>query len=111
MRIIDYIENQEEAKRPPLMLVYDAIKTVLPDAQERISYGMPTLWRGRNLIHFAAMKNHIGLYPGPDAIDAFATELRPYKTSTGAIRFPLQTELPLPLIQNIARWCDEHYGK
>ena len=102
MRIIDYIENQEEAKRPPLMLVYDAIKMVLPDAQERISYGMPTFWRDRNLI---------GLYPGPDAIDAFATELRPYKTSVGAIRFPLETELPLPLIQNIARWCDEHYGK
>ncbi|MDY6391696.1 MAG: hypothetical protein SPL80_02520 [Bacilli bacterium] len=65
MPIIDYIERQEEAKRPPIMLVYDSIKMVLPDAKERISYGMPTLWRGGNLIHFAAMKNHIGLYPGP----------------------------------------------
>ena len=53
---------------------------------------MPTFWKGRNLIHFAAASKHIGLYPGPDAIVAFAERLKGYKTSKGTVQIPLDRE-------------------
>ncbi len=111
MTIQEYIDGQEETFRPRLMQVFETIRSALPDAEERISWGMPTFWKGRNLIHFAAAKKHIGLYPGPEAILAFEKELKAYKTSKGAIQFPHSRELPLELIRNIARWCYDRNAK
>ena len=51
------------------------LRRALPDAEERISWSMPTLWQGHNLIHFAAAKHHIGLYPGDAAVRHFKDEL------------------------------------
>jgi uncharacterized protein YdhG (YjbR/CyaY superfamily) len=70
---------------------------------------MPTYWRGRNLIHFAAHKNHLGIYPGAEAIEHFAPRLTKYKTSKGAIQFPYKDLLNehLDLITEIATWCAE----
>lgn len=64
-----------------------------------------TYWKKRNLIHFAAFKKHIGLYPGPEAVEEFADKLKEYKTSKGTIQFPFNKPLPLELIGEIARWC------
>ena len=72
---------------------------------------MPTFWKGRNIIHFAAAKKHIGLYPGPDAIGEFADQLAEYKTSKGAIQFPNNKPMPLDLITAIAKWCFENNRK
>ena len=72
---------------------------------------MPTFWKGCNIIHFAAAKNHIGIYPGAEAIVAFADRLKDYKTSKGAIQLPGGKELPLELIAEIARWCYVNNGK
>ena len=72
---------------------------------------MPTFWKGRNIIHFAPAKNHIGIYPGPDAITAFAERLKDYKTSKGALQLPNKKELPLDLIADIARWSYEKNKK
>ena len=71
---------------------------------------MPTYWKGRNLIHFAASKKHLGLYPGGEATAAFAEELKGFDVSKGAIRLPYEKELPAELIARIARWCLEAYG-
>ena len=60
-----------------------SVKTSIPEAKEKISWSMPTYWKGRNLIQFAASKRHIGLYPGPEAVEAFAGRLAEYKTSKG----------------------------
>ena len=68
---------------------------------------MPTFWKGRNIIHFAPAKKHIGLYPGAEAVAFFAPLLTGYKTSKGAIQLPNDRELPLELIAEIARWCWE----
>ena len=87
--------------------IHDAI----PDAEERLSWGMPTFWKGRNIIHFAPAKKHIGLYPGPEAIEAFADKLVEYKTSKGAIQLPNDKDLPLELIADIARWSYENNRK
>ena len=111
MTITEYIEEQEEALKPRLRQVYKTIREELPDAEERISWSMPTFRKGINLIHFAAAKKHIGLYPGSEAILAFESELNAYKTSKGAIQFPHDRELPLELIRRIARWCYERNAK
>ena len=102
-----YIAEQDEKIRPRLEDVYKVISDAMPNAEERISWGMPTFWEGRNIIHFAAAKKHIGLYPGPEAIEFFADRLQDYKTSKGAIQLPNNKELPLDLIKDIARWCYE----
>jgi uncharacterized protein YdhG (YjbR/CyaY superfamily) len=100
-----YIAAQPEEVQQRLREVYDTIKTALPDATEKIAYQMPTFWQGLGLIHFAAFKHHIGLYPGGEATSVFADRLTSYKTSKGAIQFPHKEPLPLELIAEIAVWC------
>jgi len=103
--IEEYIFAQAEEIQPRLEEVYMTIKAALPDAAEKISWQMPTFWKGRNLIHFAAFKNHIGLYPGGEATTYFADKLAGYTTSKGAIQLPNDKPLPLGLITDIAIWC------
>lgn len=101
----EYIVAQPEDIQPYLRAVREAIRAALPDAQERISWGMPTYWKQHNIIHFAGSKKHIGLYPGPEAVEAFSGQLKGYQTSKGTIRFPYEKPLPLELIVQIAKWC------
>lgn len=105
LTIDSYIEQQDEAIRPILQQVRQAIREALPDAQERISWRMPTFWKKQNIIHFAAHKNHLGIYPGDKAIEHFSERLIEYKSSKGAVQFPYKQEIPLLLIQDIAIWC------
>lgn len=102
-----YIEAQPEHVRPLLTLVRDTLRAALPDAQERISWRMPTYWNRRNIIHFASFKAHIGLYPGERAMVEFAGRLTEYRTSKGAIQLPFGKPLPLDLIAEIAKFCNE----
>lgn len=108
---IDSIAAQNSAVGERLTQIYHAVKAALPDAEERISWGMPTFWQGRNLIHFAAANRHIGIYPGPEAIEAFLERLTPYKTSKGAWQIPHSAPLPLDLIRDMALWCQRHSQK
>jgi uncharacterized protein YdhG (YjbR/CyaY superfamily) len=105
--IDEYIKTQPEQVQSLLAEVYQTIRQALPDATEKISWAMPTFWRGRNLIHFAAQKNHLGIYPGAVAMVHFAPRLAAYKTSKGAIRFPYKSFglEQLALIAEIAAWC------
>lgn len=79
--IDEYITLQEESAQPFLQNIRSTIRTALPDAEERISWSMPTFWAGKNIIQFAASKHHIGLYPGPEAVEAFRDKLAEYETS------------------------------
>ncbi len=105
--IDDYIALQPESVQPVLHQIRDTIRTALPDAEERISWRMPTYWRKRNIIHFAAFSRHIGLYPGDKAVAHFSERLTGYKTSKGTIQFPYNKPMPLELIAEIAKWCLE----
>ena len=107
----DYIAAQDEAVRPVLCEVRAILAAALPEAEERISWSMPTFWQGRNLIHFAAARRHLGIYPGSEATAAFADELAGYDVSKGTIRFPYGRELPAELIGRIARWCQQAYAR
>ena len=108
--IEEYIKRQPEQVQPFLRQVNTAIQSAIPTAQEKISWSMPTYWKKHNLIQFAAFKKHIGLYPGPEAVEAFAAKLTQYKTSKGAIQLPYDQPLPLELIAEIARWCEKENG-
>ncbi len=103
--IDEYISKQPENIQPLLIQVRDTIRLVLPEAKEKISWRMPTYWDNHNIIHFAAFKKHIGIYPGPLAIEHFTERLTDYKTSKGAIQIPYSDSLPLELIADIAKWC------
>jgi len=105
--IDDYIAAQPERVQPILNQVRHAIRFVLPDAEERISWRMPTYWQKHNIIHFAAFKKHFGIYPGDKAIEHFADRLTEYKTSKGAWQLPYDKPVPLELIAEIAKWCLE----
>ena len=109
--IDDYILSQDENIRPKLNEVREILRSAIPDAEERISWSMPTYWKGQNLIHFAASKKHIGIYPGGEATTIFADELTGIDVSKGTIRLPYNKELPADLIAKIAKWCRAKYGK
>ena len=99
--ITDYILSSPPEVQPKLNAMRDAILEILPEATEKISYGMPTFYLNGNVVHFAAFQHHIGFYPGADGIATFAGELTPYKFSKGAVQFPLDQPLPLELVKNI----------
>jgi len=81
-----------------------AIKEQSPQTTEAISYQMPTFKLNGNLVHFAAYKKHIGFYPTPSAIEAFKEKLSGYKTSKGAVQFPLDKPLPIDLVKEMVRY-------
>jgi len=98
-----YILQVPEDRQPILTELYHFIQALIPEAEEKLSYGMPTFYLKGNLVHFANAKNHIGFYPTPSAITAFQEKLKDYKTSKGAVQFPV-TELPWSLIKKMVEF-------
>ncbi len=101
--VIDsYISGFEGEIRDRLTQIRDLLRSLVPEPEETLGYGIPTFkYKGRNLIHFAAFKAHIGLYPGPAAIEPFKDELGDFPTSKGTIQMPNHLPLPLDLIRKI----------
>jgi len=77
------------------------IRKAAPDAEEAISYQIPTFKLNGNLVHFAAFKKHIGFYPTSTGIEAFRKELAPYKWAKGSVQFPLEKPIPYDLVERI----------
>ncbi|MCB0522734.1 MAG: DUF1801 domain-containing protein [Lewinellaceae bacterium] len=87
-----------------LQQVRATIRAAAPGATEDIRYGIPTFrLNGKNLVHFAAFKNHIGFYATPTGHQAFAGELSKYKQGKGSVQFPLDQPMPLELIGRIVQ--------
>jgi uncharacterized protein YdhG (YjbR/CyaY superfamily) len=81
------------------------IRAAAPDATETISYAIPTFdLNGRHLVHFAGYAKHVGFYPVPSAMAAFADELAPYRSGKGSARFPLGQPLPADLIRRVVEF-------
>ncbi|HEX5351740.1 MAG TPA: DUF1801 domain-containing protein [Trichococcus sp.] len=99
-----YISRYDEDIQAILQELRRVIKEEAPDATEKISYQMPTFYLNGNLVHFAVQKNHIGFYPAPSGVAAFKEELTEYKTSKGAIQFPLTQPIPYELVRRIVRF-------
>ena len=102
--IDDYIASFPKEIQRELELIRKTIKHAAPDAEEAISYGMPSFKLHGNLVYFAAFKNHIGLYALPKSNEAFKQELSIYKTGKGSIQFPLDKPMPVDLITKIVRF-------
>lgn len=96
-----YILNYPEEIGERLQKIRSLVKKIAPDADEKISYGMPAFTLHGMLIYYAAHTRHIGLYPFTSAIEAFRDELKDYKTAKGSIQFPNNKPLPLKLISQI----------
>lgn len=99
--ISEYIAQARPDVQPLLEQMRAAIHAAAPEASEKISYAMPTFALHGNLVHFAALKNHIGFYPTPSGIEQFQTELEGYISTKGAVQFPLDRPLPLNLVARI----------
>lgn len=80
------------------------IRDAAPDAEEAISYQMPTFRLKGNLVHFAAFKNHIGFYPTPTGTQQFQERLSAYEGGKGSVRFPLDQPIPFDLISEIVKF-------
>jgi uncharacterized protein YdhG (YjbR/CyaY superfamily) len=102
--IDEYIANCPEEVQKKLKDMRATIQAAAPEATERISYRMPTFYLEGNLVHFAALKNHIGFYPTPSGVQAFTKETSKYASTKGAIQFPLDKPLPLKLVSKIVKF-------
>ncbi len=102
--IDEYINTFPTDVQTILRELHRVIKETAPEAEEKISYQMPTFTLQGNLVHYAAYEHHIGFYPAPSGITAFADDLAGYKSGKGSIQFPLAEPLPLELISKIVRF-------
>ncbi|MBK7476466.1 MAG: DUF1801 domain-containing protein [Haliscomenobacter sp.] len=102
--IAQYIDGFPQEIQSLLEELRSVIKEEAPEAEETISYQLPTFKLHGNLIHFGAFKNHIGLYPTPSGMEQFKDALSAYETAKGSVKFPLNQPLPWNLIREIVRF-------
>ncbi len=101
--IDEYIAQYPPDVQATMNKIRKVIKETAPEAQERISYGMPGFYDHGMLVWFGGHKNHIGFYPTGEGVAAFKNELGGYKLSKGAVQFPLDKPIPYDLITRIVK--------
>jgi uncharacterized protein YdhG (YjbR/CyaY superfamily) len=102
--IDEYIAGFPGDVQKILQEVREVIKKTAPEAEEAISYGIPTFKLKGNLVHFGGFKNHIGFYPAPRGLEKFKEELSAYEGSKGTVKFPLDKPIPYDLIRKIVAY-------
>jgi uncharacterized protein YdhG (YjbR/CyaY superfamily) len=99
--ITEYINAAPKEAQEKLREMRACIREAAPGAEESLKWGKPAFSYRRILVMFAAFKHHIGFYPTPSAVRAFAKELAGFTTGENSIQFPLGKPLPLTLIRKI----------
>jgi uncharacterized protein YdhG (YjbR/CyaY superfamily) len=103
--IDEYIAGFPSEVQEMLEKIRMTIRKAAPDAEETISYQIPTFTlKGKYLIYFAAFKKHIGLYPAPRGVEKFKKQLSVYEGGKGTVRFPLDKPIPFGLIERIVKF-------
>lgn len=102
--IEEYIYSAPAGVQERLWQLHETIMAAAPGATEDLKWSMPAYSYQKILVTFAACKKHIGFYPMPAAVKAFAKDLEKYKTAEGSIQFPLDQPLPVALIKKIVRF-------
>ena len=102
--IDDYVQTFPIETQKKLQSIRKLIRKLAPEAEEKISYQIPTFYLNGNLVHFAAFKSHIGFYPTPSGISSFEKELSKYKQGKGSVQFPLDQPIPMDLIRRIVEF-------
>ncbi|HKQ87490.1 MAG TPA: DUF1801 domain-containing protein [Candidatus Acidoferrales bacterium] len=101
----EYMAALEKTPRQRLQELRKIIRQAAPRAEEVISYNIPAFkWNGAMLVWYAAFKEHIGFYPKASGIAAFKSELAGYRTSKGAIQFPIRKSVPAALVKKIVKF-------
>lgn len=100
----DYISTFPPEVQTRLHKLREIVKAEAPEAVETIKYRIPTFVLQGNLLHFAGYANHIGFYPTPSVLQAFAKEIRSYKNAKGSVQFPLDEAMPYGLIKRMVRF-------
>ena len=101
LTIDQYIEGFPVDVQMILKKIRKTIAEAAPEAEETISYGIPTFKLWGNLVHFAAFKSHIGFYPTPSGIEKFKKELSDFEQAKGSVKFPMNKLIPYDLIKKI----------
>ena len=101
--IDEYIAACPDDLQPVLQELRATIRAAAPEAEERISYGMPAFFQNGILVYFAPFKNHIGFFPTGEGVSAFEKELTKYETTKGTIHLPFGKPLPSKLITRIVK--------
>lgn len=99
-----YMASFPQARRERMRDMVRIIAEAAPEGSWKISYAMPTRYYRGNLVHFACYEKHLGFYPGPEGIEAFAQELSAYKGAKGSVQFPHDSPLPLDLVRRITEY-------
>jgi uncharacterized protein YdhG (YjbR/CyaY superfamily) len=99
----DYINSFSGETRTRLVLLRKTIKAAAPEAQEKISYGMPAFTFKGALVYFAGYEKYIGFYPTSSKIEETIPEVAIYRTGKGTLQFPLDQELPIGLVERIVK--------
>jgi uncharacterized protein YdhG (YjbR/CyaY superfamily) len=105
--IDEYIKKFPSDIQQTLSELRAFVKAEVPEATEKISYGMPTFYLNGNLLHFAAFKDHYSLFPAPSGIEHFIDELSAYRTGKGTLSFSFDKPLPWELIRKIVKFRKE----
>ena len=105
MSVDEYISRYPKEVQPILKNIREEIRKTAKDAEETISYGIPTYKLNKtNLVHFGAFKDHVGFFPTSSGVEYFKEELKNYKTSKGTVQFPLDKKIPYALIKKIVKF-------
>lgn len=110
-KVDEYISEFPKEIQERLQQIRATIRKAAPDAEECISYGIPTFRQNENLVHFGGFKKHIGFFPTAIGIEAFADDLKKFPTSKGTVQFAHDQPLPLRLIEKIVKYRVKESGK
>jgi uncharacterized protein YdhG (YjbR/CyaY superfamily) len=100
----EYIARFSGDVKKKLQAIRKLVSKLVPEATERISYGMPSFTLNGNLVYYAAFKDHIGFFPTASGVAAFEDKLAKYNHSKGTIQFPFDEPLPTALITKIVKF-------
>ncbi|HHY87664.1 MAG TPA: hypothetical protein GYA06_01915 [Chloroflexi bacterium] len=102
--VAEYIAQFPPEVQQILNTLRKMVNEIAPEAEERISYGMPGYYYHGPLVYFAAHRNHIGFYPTPSGIEAFEKELAEYRNAKGSVQFPYKKPMPYDLMRRIIEY-------
>lgn len=101
-----YLSSLPPKVRARMNALRREILSVLPEAEEKISYKMPAFFvHGRGVIYMAAWKEHIAVYPVPRGTDAFERSIERYRASKSTVQFPHDITLPVSIVRKITKEC------
>jgi uncharacterized protein YdhG (YjbR/CyaY superfamily) len=102
--VTGYISAAPPAARSRLRQMRACVRKAAPGAKEGLKWGLPAIFDRRILVMYGGFQHHLGFYPTPSAIKAFARKLAGYAMAKGSVQFPLEKPLPLALIRQIVRF-------